>query len=213
MKNTWDKIYQNDIYKQGTSLNEFHGLFFKKNMKVLDIGCGTCAHLSFLRKKYGICGYGIDISPTVLGRVKDKKIKTFLGNSEKLPFNDNMFDVVYSLGVIEHTNTQKSLSESYRVLKKGGVAMHTVPNLYSMWTIIRPIKKLVGRWKIGYEQSFSPNKLKKMFTSAGFKNITWYTIGFNNYKGCSGILKKIDDVIHNIFKSYGFFIYMKGEKK
>ena len=40
-----------------------------------------------------------------------------------------------------------------------------------------------------------------------------YTIGFNNYRGASGILKTIDDMVHSIFKPYGFFIYMKGEKK
>lgn len=45
---------------------------------------------------------------------------------QKLPFPDNHFDIVISDQVIEHLeNPQKAILESYRVLKKGGMAIHT----------------------------------------------------------------------------------------
>jgi ubiquinone/menaquinone biosynthesis C-methylase UbiE len=45
---------------------------------------------------------------------------------QNLPFNDETFDFVLSDQVIEHVeNPQKAIQESYRVLKKGGTAIHT----------------------------------------------------------------------------------------
>ena len=44
---------------------------------------------------------------------------------QKLPFKDNSFDFVISDQVIEHIeNPIKAVDESFRVLKKGGIAIH-----------------------------------------------------------------------------------------
>ena len=45
-------------------------------------------------------------------------------DAERLPFDDNSFDVVYSNGVIHHTpNTRGLVDEIYRVLRPGGRAI------------------------------------------------------------------------------------------
>lgn len=45
---------------------------------------------------------------------------------QSLPFNENTFDYVISDQVIEHVeNPKKAIHESYRVLQKGGIALHT----------------------------------------------------------------------------------------
>jgi SAM-dependent methyltransferase len=45
---------------------------------------------------------------------------------QNLPFDDDTFDFVISDQVIEHLQSpQKAINESYRVLKKGGIAIHT----------------------------------------------------------------------------------------
>jgi SAM-dependent methyltransferase len=45
---------------------------------------------------------------------------------QNLPFEDGIFDFVISDQVIEHLEgPQKAIEESYRVLKKGGIAIHT----------------------------------------------------------------------------------------
>ncbi len=45
---------------------------------------------------------------------------------QNLPYDDNTFDYVISDQVIEHLeDPQKAVDESYRVLKKGGIAIHT----------------------------------------------------------------------------------------
>jgi len=45
---------------------------------------------------------------------------------QNLPYKDNSFDFVISDQVIEHLeNPKKAVKESYRVLKEGGLAIHT----------------------------------------------------------------------------------------
>jgi len=45
---------------------------------------------------------------------------------QNLPYEDNVFDFVVSDQVFEHLeDPQKAMNESYRVLKKGGIAIHT----------------------------------------------------------------------------------------
>ncbi len=102
-----------------------------KNKKVLEIGVGTgCDFIEFL-KRGAIC-YGIDATQASINETrknislalkeKDYKLE-FLEqvNAEKLPFDDNTFDLVYSHGVLHHAeNTLSCISEAIRVLKSGG---------------------------------------------------------------------------------------------
>jgi SAM-dependent methyltransferase len=53
-------------------------------------------------------------------------------NGESLPFPDESFDIVYSGNVLEHTeDPERVLSESVRVLRKGGVLHMEMPNYLS----------------------------------------------------------------------------------
>ena len=62
-----------------------------------------------------------------VGRKKVKKsgcgeiVELVLGDTEKMPFEDNYFDAItVAFGVRNFENLEKGLSEIYRVLKKGG---------------------------------------------------------------------------------------------
>ncbi|HYP38961.1 MAG TPA: class I SAM-dependent methyltransferase [Chloroflexia bacterium] len=51
---------------------------------------------------------------------------------ESLPYGDEAFDIVVCLDVLEHVaDAERVLSEIYRVLKPGGVALTTVPNRHA----------------------------------------------------------------------------------
>ena len=51
-----------------------------------------------------------------------------------IPFESDFFDVVYSFGVLHHTdNTVRCLSECYRVLKPGGVLILGLYHTFSFF--------------------------------------------------------------------------------
>ncbi|MDE1330738.1 class I SAM-dependent methyltransferase [Vibrio aestuarianus] len=84
-------------------------------MKILDVGCGQ-------KKLEG--SIGIDFSP-----MSDADIVLNL-NEEKLPFDDNEIDYIYSSHCMEHLTKDGFLSvisEVYRVLKPTGSFFLTVP--------------------------------------------------------------------------------------
>src|SRR5699024_3921531 len=97
---------------------------------VLDIATGT-GDLAISLAEKGLDNItGLDLSEGML-KVADEKIiqkelasqvKTLLGDSENLPFEDNTFDAVcVAFGVRNFENLNAGLSEIYRVLSTGGI--------------------------------------------------------------------------------------------
>lgn len=102
-------------------------------VRVLDIGIGDGVYEASLdenvRRKCDF--FGIDISIKQLKRakklLKDWKIVDL--NSQRIPYQDNSFDIVISSEVLEHVfYPEKVLVEAYRVLKNKGTMILTFPN-------------------------------------------------------------------------------------
>ncbi|MFA5147178.1 MAG: methyltransferase domain-containing protein [Candidatus Omnitrophota bacterium] len=97
---------------------------------ILEIGSGPGAH-SALFKKRGANVTAIDITEErvlstgkKLALVKEGTGFSVLADAENLPFRDDSFDIVYSNGVLHHSeDTAGCVSEVYRVLKPGGKAV------------------------------------------------------------------------------------------
>lgn len=107
------------------------GLDQRRQLKILDLGCGAGAHTIFLARE-GFQVYATDISEEGLKvtkkRLKDNKLKAILKNAtmESQPFPDNFFDGIISFGVFYYNHQKeyrKAVSEIYRVLKKRGKAL------------------------------------------------------------------------------------------
>jgi ubiquinone/menaquinone biosynthesis C-methylase UbiE len=57
-----------------------------------------------------------------------------IGDGERLPFVDNEFDVIVSVGVLEHVrHPHVYLKEAHRVLKPGGTMFMSCENYMSFW--------------------------------------------------------------------------------
>jgi SAM-dependent methyltransferase len=66
------------------------------------------------------------------------KKNVFCQNLEHLTFNDGSFDIIITEDVLEHVrNYIIGLNEIYRVLKKGGIHIFTIPFLFNQKTIVR----------------------------------------------------------------------------
>lgn len=120
-----DTIY---YYKYGKISCNYMSEYLKNidYNKLLDIGCGT-GYLINMLKKYKATAefYGLDLSEEMINISKSKNIKDaefILGSANKLPFNDNTFDIVTCIQSFHHyPYPDEAMKEVYRVLKKGGI--------------------------------------------------------------------------------------------
>lgn len=106
---------------------------------LLDCGCGDGSFTLEVAKKIEARQiYGLDIKPKILASAAVKGIKTLRCDlNQGFKFKDGVFDVVVANQVIEHLyNTDSFLKEVYRVLKRGGYAIVSTPNLASYHNIL-----------------------------------------------------------------------------
>jgi 2-polyprenyl-3-methyl-5-hydroxy-6-metoxy-1,4-benzoquinol methylase len=107
----------------------------KPGMRVLEIGCAPGKHLAYLAKVRQARVYGLDFSESGiaftrelfsrLGLIGEFRCENILAAT--LP--EAFFDLVYSLGVIEHFDDPRPIIERHLCLvKPGGLVLITVPN-------------------------------------------------------------------------------------
>lgn len=116
-----------DLIKTRLDNNEIRFQDLNK-LKLLDQGCGGGRYTAAW-KLLGVGeAVGIDFSETGLIDAEErvanaglKDISFVHGSVLEMPFEDESFDIVYSNGVLHHTEDwRKGISEQLRVMKKGG---------------------------------------------------------------------------------------------
>jgi SAM-dependent methyltransferase len=128
--------------------------------KILDVGCGTGANLEMLAQ-YGTA-QGVDVSDDALEFCRKKGLDAKKGLAEELPFEDESFDVVTALDVVEHLDDDVAgLKEMHRVLKKGGKTLIFVPAFMWLWGV----QDDISNHRIRYTRAQIVERLGK----AGFK--------------------------------------------
>jgi len=95
----------------------------KKNLKILDMGCGEGVVVEKYRKLgYNITGFDLNYSSDYVS----------IGDILKIPAENESYDLVLCLDVIEHLEygeQRQAIKELNRVLKRGGKLILAVPNL------------------------------------------------------------------------------------
>ena len=109
--------------------------FLVSGMKTLDVGCGVTPVARWFASK-GCHAYGIDVDENTIKYLQnsksylhDPKINFSCQDMTSLNFNDNTFDLVTSISVLEHLrhpSDSKAISEMLRVLRPGGLLVMTV---------------------------------------------------------------------------------------
>jgi len=98
--------------------------------RILEAGCGAGVMAAKLIKR-GYAVWGIDLAEPMIRQARQLcDSEPFgVGDIEHIPFPDNTFDVVVSLGVMEYLESdEQALREVWRVLKPGGRAVIAIPN-------------------------------------------------------------------------------------
>ena len=104
------------------------GFELKKDMKILDFGCGE-GNLVKAFRELGYDAYGVDVIDCP--NLDEEHYSKLSFDPYVIPFEDDFFDYIFSTSVFEHVlNTDESLKEIQRVLKSGGVTTHSLPSRY-----------------------------------------------------------------------------------
>lgn len=111
--------------------------FDTKNMKLLEIGCARSVWLPHFAKEYSFEIYGIDYSEEGCRQareiMKKEGVRGTIVHADMFnppEYMKGFFDVVISLGVIEHfNNTVEAVRAHSDFLKPGGIMLSKIPNL------------------------------------------------------------------------------------
>ena len=135
---------------------------------MLDVGCGGgCTIRRLLKQSEDAQVYGIDISEESVAKAKkvnaevlDKQVFVTQGSAEKLPYENEKFDLVTAVETVYFwPNLPGCLQEVRRVLKPGGkfAILVEVVDSDSKWTSV-----------VEGMTAYSPQDLKKLLDDAGF---------------------------------------------
>lgn len=104
------------------------------SLHILDVGCGTGANIEML-SAYGDAE-GVDVSDDALEFCRRKGLKVQKGLAEKLPYEDEAFELTTALDVVEHLDDDiAGLKEMFRVTKRGGYSLIFVPAFMWLWGV------------------------------------------------------------------------------
>jgi len=183
-------------------LKEYFNFELSEGMNILDLGSGD----KFLKKEIEDKGL----------KYNDLDIDDVNFESEKFNYEDNKFDLVISLAVIEHIKDPSLfLNECKRVVKKNSIIFLSTPNwkytkntFWDDYTHVKP---------------YSPESLKNILTSKGFNDVEifpnlrcksrwWYEGKFKFFKAYyllpfTGNAKFVPDFLKG--KSKGLFAIAK----
>lgn len=162
--------------------------YAKKHFKglLLDIGCGEKPYKNLLAP-YVTEHVGVDYLDTS----HDKSNIDRFGTAYNIPAGDGEFDSALCTAVLEHLEEPElALRECHRVLKRGGIAIYSVPFIWHLHEEPRDFYR------------FSKYGLKYLFEKVGFEVIEinalsgfWVTFGqlfvYNIYRFKRGPLRLI----------------------
>ena len=164
------------IKRYNEVLDEFEK--YRKNNRILDIGCGVGYFLE-VAKQRGWDVYGTEFTDEAVQICEDKGIQMHQGVLDPSNYQKEYFDVITSIEVIEHINNPlEETGNIAEILRQGGVFYFTTPNFNSL---------LRYRLKEGYNvivypehlSYYTPKTINRLFKSQGFRKKWLKTTGIS----------------------------------
>jgi len=144
-----------------------------KQIKVLDIGCGTGSLLVAMQR----AGYrdveGVDLSPEQLKMAEEFGVNktTLMEASEFLKNHSEHFDVITGVDVLEHQTKDEAielLDLIRKSLKKGGKLILRFPNMDA------PMASVFAHADITHELFLNKSSALQLFKSTDYNNVVVY---------------------------------------
>ncbi len=138
---------------------------------MLEIGSGSGVLSLLLSKTFKCNSTLLDNSQVAIqyASLINKESQMILGDATRMPFADNVFDFVHSVGLIEHFDDitiYRMIGEAKRTLKKGGYFYLAVPNFFSP-----DLLSIWSKYGKGTEKHIPPSELSQYVQRLGFEVI------------------------------------------
>lgn len=192
----WDKYYDNPAkitgitrkFTENRILNLVRKYYKTENISIAELGgANSCFYdaieLNIKPKEYVV----VDNNKKGLN-LFDAKTKNISGSysvecdllNENLANKlNNKFDLVYSVGLIEHFDqqgTKKVIDEHFNVLKSSGIVLITFPTPTLLYRLARLFAEIIGIWIFDDERPIKIKEIKSYFQSKGkilYSKIHW----------------------------------------
>jgi len=190
----WSEHWQEIDIKEwgrGARRNITFNIIFRKFLprkgRILEAGCGLAQWVKLLQEK-GYDVQGMDFAKNTIQRAKKHHhdLQLLIGDIFSLPYRDNSFDAIISLGVVEHfvEGPEVPIKEAYRVLKDGGIFLVSVP----YFNPLRKFKSRLGYYIPNineqdefYQYAYSKAEFEAILRSEGFTTLK--TLSYDPIKG------------------------------
>lgn len=190
----WDGIWRRTTPRALGRLSHFHGAlahvldrFVRPGDRVCEVGCADSMWVPHLVRR-GADTWGLDYSEPGLARLRARlaaqRLHATLIAADLLaddPFEGATFDMMFSLGLIEHFREPAvALGAMVRALRPGGLLMTMIPNLVGLWgTLQRRLDRSVFDLHVPHDVA----DLDAMHTALGLE-----TVEAARYFGLFGVL-------------------------
>ena len=145
---------------------------------ILEGGCGMGQYVLALRARGYDC-FGIDFAESTVQSVRSRfpELPVSKGNVLNLELGDQSLDAYISLGIVEHfqEGPQKAISEAFRVLKKNGIFLVSVPHSFP-WRhdSVNFHSSSLPESVCFYQYAFHPEEFRSFLYQEGFSILAEY---------------------------------------
>jgi ubiquinone/menaquinone biosynthesis C-methylase UbiE len=141
--------------------------------RVLEVGCGT-GHWLVELMPAGPQLYGLDLSSGMLAQAHEQQVSLLLtqGAAERLPYQADCFDLVYSVNAIHHfIHPPEYIAEAWRLLRPGGALV--VIGMQPRWGDWYVYHYFTGTYETDLKRFPTWGSVLDCMVEAGFRQAEW----------------------------------------
>jgi 2-polyprenyl-3-methyl-5-hydroxy-6-metoxy-1,4-benzoquinol methylase len=150
-----------------------------KGARLLEVGCGMGYLSEVASKSFHYFGTDISVIPLLAAKGRVSGTDFIQSNAMMLSFRQEAFEFIVAFDILEHTDKPESvIAEAYRVLRKGGSLIVTVPNTRSLGNRIKGgASGMVPSMHMDptHVSLLSPEKWKELFRKSGFQIVRFHS--------------------------------------
>lgn len=205
VKTTYNNIaeeFSNTRHKPGKEFNFFTKYLFEGST-IVDLGCGNGRLVPYLQsisnkwsKKFNYTGIDNNEDFIKISKGRYPNHKFILGDQLNIPLKDNSVDTIMNIRAFHHIPSKKlrkkGMEEMNRILKKNGVIIISVWNLwqkkYIKHLIIGLLRCIItlgrydyndffipwGKSEKRYYHAFTKRELTKLISKSGFEQLEFH---------------------------------------